>query len=196
MLTALGAAAAWTAIDWLRGLWPLGGFTWGSLGVSQVPNGITVRVAVVAGVFGATFVVAFASASAVGAVLAFKRPGHPVGWLFLALGVMVPIRLGTVGILEIMARSGLVNTLTALILVYTAQGLPLAVFVRGDADVLEGIAFTLRDVDPRCHRFWSRRLQPTIGPQAWLAAAPRLQRSGRAHTRPHHRRPRWRAPSK
>jgi raffinose/stachyose/melibiose transport system permease protein len=41
----------------------------------------------------------------------------------------VPIRLGTVGILEIMARSGLVNTLTALILVYTAQGLPLAVFI-------------------------------------------------------------------
>ncbi|WP_166665321.1 sensor histidine kinase [Kribbella caucasensis] len=35
------------------------------------------------------FVVAFASASAVGAVLAFKRPGHPVGWLFLALGLSV-----------------------------------------------------------------------------------------------------------
>ncbi len=32
------------------------------------------------------FVVAFASASAVGALLAFKRPSHPVGWLFLALG--------------------------------------------------------------------------------------------------------------
>jgi apolipoprotein N-acyltransferase len=63
VLIALGAAAAWTAIDWLRGLWPLGGFTWGSLGVSQVPNGITVRVAVVAGVFGVTFVVAFAAAS-------------------------------------------------------------------------------------------------------------------------------------
>jgi apolipoprotein N-acyltransferase len=62
LLTALGAAAAWTAIDWLRGLWPLGGFTWGSLGVSQVPNGITVRVAVIAGVFGVTFVVAFAAA--------------------------------------------------------------------------------------------------------------------------------------
>jgi apolipoprotein N-acyltransferase len=62
LLTALGAAAAWTAIDWLRGLWPLGGFTWGSLGVSQVSNGITVRVAVIAGVFGVTFVVAFAAA--------------------------------------------------------------------------------------------------------------------------------------
>jgi apolipoprotein N-acyltransferase len=62
VLTALGAAAAWTAIDWVRGLWPLGGFTWGSLGVSQVSNRITVRLAVVAGVFGVTFVVAFAAA--------------------------------------------------------------------------------------------------------------------------------------
>jgi apolipoprotein N-acyltransferase len=62
LLTAVGAAAAWTAIDWLRGLWPLGGFTWGSLGVSQVSNRITVRLAVIAGVFGVTFVVAFAAA--------------------------------------------------------------------------------------------------------------------------------------
>ncbi len=62
VLTALAAAAVWTTIDWVRGLWPLGGFTWGSLGVSQVPNRITVRLAVVAGVFGVTFVVAFAAA--------------------------------------------------------------------------------------------------------------------------------------
>jgi apolipoprotein N-acyltransferase len=61
ILTAVGAAALWTSLDWLRGLWPLGGFTWGSLGVSQVANPITVRLAVVAGVFGVTFVVAFAA---------------------------------------------------------------------------------------------------------------------------------------
>ncbi len=62
MLNALGAAALWTSIDWLRGLWPLGGFTWGSLGASQVANPVTVRLAVVAGVFGVTFAVAFAAA--------------------------------------------------------------------------------------------------------------------------------------
>jgi len=83
VLTALGAAAAWTAIDWLRGLWPLGGFTWGSLGVSQVPNSITVRVAVVAGVFGVTFVVAF-----VAALLAEAASGDR------SLG----LRLGSVGL--------------------------------------------------------------------------------------------------
>jgi raffinose/stachyose/melibiose transport system permease protein len=49
--------------------------------------------------------------------------------LFLALGIMIPIRLGTVGILQGMVATGLVNTRTALILVYTAQGLPLAIFI-------------------------------------------------------------------
>ena len=49
--------------------------------------------------------------------------------LYLALGIMIPIRLGTVAILQLMVASGLVNTLVALILVYTAQGLPLAVFI-------------------------------------------------------------------
>ena len=42
---------------------------------------------------------------------------------------MIPIRIGTVAILEMMVATGLVNTLMALILVYTAQGLPLAVFI-------------------------------------------------------------------
>ncbi|SEP74210.1 carbohydrate ABC transporter membrane protein 2, CUT1 family [Faunimonas pinastri] len=49
--------------------------------------------------------------------------------LFLALGIMIPIRLGTIGILQMMAASGLVDTHLALILVYTAQGIPLAVFI-------------------------------------------------------------------
>lgn len=49
--------------------------------------------------------------------------------LYLSLGIMVPIRLGTVGILNLMVDLHLVNTLWALILVYTAQGIPLAVFV-------------------------------------------------------------------
>ena len=49
--------------------------------------------------------------------------------LYLALGIMIPIRLGTVYILKITVASGLVNTLTALVLIYIAQGLPLAVFI-------------------------------------------------------------------
>jgi len=49
--------------------------------------------------------------------------------LYLALGIMIPIRLGTIGILRLMVGAGLVNTHWALILVYVAQGLPLAVFI-------------------------------------------------------------------
>ncbi|WP_137937935.1 carbohydrate ABC transporter permease [Chitinivorax sp. B] len=49
--------------------------------------------------------------------------------LYLAFGIMVPIRLGTVSILSLMVKLELVNTLMALVLVYTAQGLPLAVMI-------------------------------------------------------------------
>ncbi|MDX3925110.1 MAG: carbohydrate ABC transporter permease [Shinella sp.] len=59
----------------------------------------------------------------------YRFRGNTLMGLYLALGIMIPIRLGTVAILQGMVASGLVNTLTALILVYTAQGLPLAVFI-------------------------------------------------------------------
>ena len=43
--------------------------------------------------------------------------------------IMVPIRLGSVSILQLMVELQLVNTLTALVLVYVAQGLPLAIMI-------------------------------------------------------------------
>jgi len=51
--------------------------------------------------------------------------------LYLALGIMIPIRLGTVSLLQLFVRIGLVNNLLALILVYTAQALPITVFILG-----------------------------------------------------------------
>ena len=59
----------------------------------------------------------------------YRFRGNSLVGLYLALGIMVPIRLGTIAILQGMVATGLVNTLTSLILVYTAQGLPLAVFI-------------------------------------------------------------------
>ncbi len=59
----------------------------------------------------------------------YRFRGNTLMGLYLALGIMIPIRLGTVAILQLMVASGLVNTLTALILVYTAQGLPLCIFI-------------------------------------------------------------------
>lgn len=55
--------------------------------------------------------------------------GRQLVGLFIAIGIMIPIRLGTVSILDLMVRLGLVNNLAALVLVYTAQGLPLAVMI-------------------------------------------------------------------
>lgn len=46
---------------------------------------------------------------------------------FFIIGIMLPIRLGTVPILQTMIAWGIVDTLLALVLVYTAMTLPLAV---------------------------------------------------------------------
>lgn len=46
---------------------------------------------------------------------------------FFIIGIMLPIRLGTVPILKTMISWGIIDTLLALVLVYTAMSLPLAV---------------------------------------------------------------------
>lgn len=69
------------------------------------------------------------AAMAAWALSEYRFRGRLALGLFFALGIMVPIRLGTVSILELMVTLDLTNTLTALILVYAAQGLPLAIFI-------------------------------------------------------------------
>ena len=73
----------------------------------------------------------------------YRFRGNLLMGLYLALGIMIPIRLGTVAILEMMVASGLVNTRTALVLVYTAQGLPLAVFIL--AEFMRTVSADLKD---------------------------------------------------
>ena len=75
------------------------------------------------------FFVLLFGAMAAYALSEYRFRGNLMMGLYLALGIMIPIRIGTVAILEMMVATGLVNTLWALILVYTAQGLPLAVFI-------------------------------------------------------------------
>lgn len=74
------------------------------------------------------FILFFGSMAAY-ALSEYDFPGNTFMGLYLALGIMIPIRLGTVSILRLIVSLGLVNTLTALILVYTAMGLPLAIFI-------------------------------------------------------------------
>ena len=78
---------------------------------------------------GSLFFVLLFGAMAAFALSEYRFKGNTLMGLYLALGIMIPIRLGTVSILQMMVATGLVNTRTALILVYTAQGLPLAVFI-------------------------------------------------------------------
>lgn len=59
----------------------------------------------------------------------YQFRGNALLSLYSAIGIMIPIRLGTVSLLRLVVSLGLTNTLTALILVYTAQGLPLAIFI-------------------------------------------------------------------
>ncbi len=77
----------------------------------------------------AIFLIVFLGAMAGFALAEYRFRLNTFLGIYLALGIMVPIRLGTVGLLRMMAEWHLVNTLTALILVYTAMGLPLSVFI-------------------------------------------------------------------
>jgi raffinose/stachyose/melibiose transport system permease protein len=90
--------------------------------------------------FGNSFIVTIVSLALVliaGAMAAwalgeYRFKGNTIVALYMAIGIMVPIRLGTVSILKMIVGMGLINTLTALILVYTAMGLPLAILILGE----------------------------------------------------------------
>ena len=75
------------------------------------------------------FFILLFGAMAAYALSEYRFRGNLLMGLYLALGIMIPIRIGTIALLEMMVATGLVNTLTALILVYVAQGLPLAIFI-------------------------------------------------------------------
>jgi raffinose/stachyose/melibiose transport system permease protein len=61
------------------------------------------------------------------ALVEYKVRIGPLVAGFFIVGIMLPIRLGTVPLLEMMISWKLVDTLTALILIYTAMQLPLAI---------------------------------------------------------------------
>lgn len=77
------------------------------------------------------FLVLLLGSMAAFALSEYRFWGNTLLALYLALGIMIPIRLGTVSILRLLVDLSLVNSLLGLILVYTAMGLPLAVFVLG-----------------------------------------------------------------
>lgn len=89
------------------------------------------------------FFILLFGAMAAFALSEYRFRGNTLLALYLAIGIMIPIRLGTVAILQLIVASGLINTLTALILVYTAQGLPLAIFIL--SEFMRGISDDLKN---------------------------------------------------
>jgi raffinose/stachyose/melibiose transport system permease protein len=77
------------------------------------------------------------------ALTEYRMRGNTVLGLYLAIGIMVPIRLGTVAILKLVVSLHLANTLVALILVYTATGLPLSIFIL--SEFIQQIPREMRD---------------------------------------------------
>ncbi len=78
---------------------------------------------------GTIFLTLLFGAMAAWALTEYKFRWNTALGLFLAVGIMVPIRLGSVSIIQMVANLNLLNTLTALVLVYVAQNLPLAIFI-------------------------------------------------------------------
>ena len=75
------------------------------------------------------FFVLLFGAMAAWALSEYKFKGNAMLGLYLAFGIMMPIKLGTVSILHLLSSLNLVNTLTGLIIIYTAQSLPLAIWI-------------------------------------------------------------------
>lgn len=105
-------------------------------------------------------------AMAAWALSEYRFPGNRLMALYLAMGIMVPIRLGTVSILEIMVGLDLVNTRLALILVYTAQGLPLAILILTEfvAQVPEELKEAARCEGVSEYRLFFQIILPLIRP--------------------------------
>ena len=112
------------------------------------------------------FLVVFLGAMAAWALSEYSFKGNAVLALYLAVGIMIPIRLGTVSILRLIVSLDLINTLAALILVYTAMGLPLSIFIL--SEFMRQIPKELKD-SARCdgvgeYRIFFRIILPLVRP--------------------------------
>src|SRR5262245_38037994 len=107
--SALAVAALWTALDWIRAVWPLGGFTWGMLGTTQHGNGLLLPLATATGVWGVTFVVVLVNGLLVGAALRMGERGSAPLRRAVGAGLLVGTALGAAllpGLLGVPAADG------------------------------------------------------------------------------------------
>jgi apolipoprotein N-acyltransferase len=133
--SALAVAALWTGIDWVRSVWPVGGFTWGMLGNTQHGNGLLLPLATVTGVWGVTFVVVLVNGLVLGAIRVVGERGRA--------GSRRPLRAGALA-----AMAAAAATLPGFVGVPVATGPALDVaVVQGNAPRERPTDFYLRSRD-------------------------------------------------
>jgi apolipoprotein N-acyltransferase len=87
--SALALAALWTIVDWARGVWPLGGFTWGALAYTQHGNHLLLPLASVTGMWGIEFVMVAVNALALAALTRLRTQPLRSAALAVAAAVIV-----------------------------------------------------------------------------------------------------------
>jgi apolipoprotein N-acyltransferase len=120
-----GLAALWTGTEYLRALWPLGGFTWGGLGYSQTGDGLLLPLASITGVWGVSFVVALVN-----------------GLVLVAVERVSAKRLAAAGGLAAIGLAAV--TLPALTPIHAATGKPLDVAIVQGNDVEARLQSSIR----------------------------------------------------
>lgn len=94
--TALAIGAAWAFVEWLRGVWPFGGWSWVSLGATQHDNPLLLPVASVVGALGLGFLMAAINALVLTALLRVGEWRRAVVPTVLAVGLaLVPVAIPT-----------------------------------------------------------------------------------------------------
>ncbi|HEX6261391.1 MAG TPA: apolipoprotein N-acyltransferase [Actinomycetota bacterium] len=88
IVSALAFGAVWVSVEWMRGVLPFGGFTWGGLGVTQHDNPLLLPLASVAGSWGISFVLAAVNALVLEALERVRAGwGRPVRLLGIAVAL-------------------------------------------------------------------------------------------------------------
>ncbi len=89
------------------------------------------RNSVIVAVSSIIFILLFSSLSAY--ILAkYKFRLNKFIYLYFLIGLMVPIRLGTINIVQIMSKLHLIDNLLSLIIIYTVFGIPFGIFILTD----------------------------------------------------------------
>jgi apolipoprotein N-acyltransferase len=117
----VGLAALWTVLEWVRGMWPVGGFAWGQLGSTQTGDPFLLRLASVAGVWGLSFVVALVAGLL---MLALERARLRPGFAAALVGMSLAL-VAAPGLIRIPQPDGRTLDVAAIqVDVRLARGLP------------------------------------------------------------------------